>query len=113
MALFSNDTQLCSKAMINHVRALNRKVRIGVFCMKLELIGEWFIFMESDSADRLEGTMSKHATSHTHFLFPHCRYNYKINGKISGYSVCPLFLTRVQFSCWQSGAERGTQSFGE
>ena len=30
VALFSNDTQLCSKAMINHVRALNRKVR---FCV--------------------------------------------------------------------------------
>lgn len=26
VVLFSNDTQLCSKALVNHVRALNRKV---------------------------------------------------------------------------------------
>ncbi len=28
VVLFSNDTQLCSKAMVNQVRALNRKVSV-------------------------------------------------------------------------------------
>lgn len=34
VVLFSNDTQLCSKAMVNQVRALNRKV--GVVKLSVE-----------------------------------------------------------------------------